>query len=144
LQIQAKTFRESGGFFGYVRSGKQTGVEAMRIEPMLRFNGLANVYLVPESISCLALSADLRGNKFEKLMFPRGMFLKAGTNCNFKLILKYANQEGQNFYFAIDSFSIPTKTPVKACLSTSTGSSKRNLISPAINGKCQKGYKLVK
>jgi hypothetical protein len=29
-------------------------------------------------------------------------------------------------------------------LSTSTGSSKRNLISPAINGKCQKGYKLVK
>ena len=130
---------KSGGVFWYERNGKKRVISAYRFNNILGGIWNLSAIAVPDSLSCLALTNNLKTNNLKDIESPIGLWVPGGAKCNLQVLL-IATFGDLKQPILVDSFSINSKPQVKYCQNQKNPAK----ISPADGkGKCPKGFKVV-
>ena len=129
---------KSGGVFWYERNGKKRVITAYSFTNQLGGIGNLSAIAVPDSLSCLALTSNLKTNNLKGV--SQGLWVPNGAKCNLQVLL-ISTVGGLKQPILLDSFSIINSRPqIKYCQNQKNPAN----ISPADGkGKCPKGFKVV-
>lgn len=130
---------KSVGVFWYERKGIKRVISAYRFNNPLGGIGNLSAIAVPDSLSCLALTNNLKTNNLKDIQSPLGLWVPGGAKCNLQVLLISTSGDLKQ-PILVDSFSINSKPQVKYCQNQKNPVN----ISPADGkGKCPKGFKVV-